>query len=376
MRFIIAMLLALPATAWAAVSTTNPLDYDPTRVDVLTMWDDAEEFGAGDFDGAQVEGDEITLTSLTAEELQENRAYPLRGRWTSPSVTSEFAFTDVLPSWNPVAPEGTGMQLDVRVHMVETGEWSPWLYIGRWGQIISRPDRTVEFDGGTVNVDILNLDEPANAYQLRVTMLCFDPVEQPLPRVRRVAAVHSGPVEDEALRAALQPTTEIAGDPTRVIEVPHLGQGLLGRPLSGQCCSPTSLTMVLRGLGEDIDLRESSMAVYDPDYNIFGNWGRNVAYAGSLGRDAWLTRFNGLDQVKALVAQGQPVIASVSIGEGDITGVDYTGGHLVVIRGFTPEGDVIINDPAFTERGGGSIWLADEMANVWFGHGGVAYIIQ
>ena len=55
----------------------------------------------------------------------------------------------------------------------------------------------------------------------------------------------------------------------------------------------------------------------------------------------------------------------------------YDGGHLIVIRGFEPDGDVILNDPAFrAERGEGSVWTQQELETVWFDHGGVAYIIR
>jgi hypothetical protein len=35
---------------------------------------------------------------------------------------------------------------------------------------------------------------------------------------------------------------------------------------------------------------------------------------------------------------------------------ENTGGHLLVIRGFTPGGDVIVNDPASRDKGNGAIY--------------------
>ena len=49
---------------------------------------------------------------------------------------------------------------------------------------------------------------------------------------------------------------------------------------------------------------------------------------------------------------------------------------MIVIRGFTPEGDVIVNDPASREHGDGAIYPAEQLARAWFAKGGVAYIIK
>jgi hypothetical protein len=48
---------------------------------------------------------------------------------------------------------------------------------------------------------------------------------------------------------------------------------------------------------------------------------------------------------------------------------------LIVICGFTEQGDVIVNDPA-SKRGEAVKYKADELGRAWFGHGGVGYIIR
>lgn len=382
MKKLIALGLALIAAfAFAQeVATTNPLGGSDIMVDRLIMFDSAEDFESGSLGNARIVGDAVVLggdasqlghlVKLTA------RAYPTRGSWTSPVIETEFGVTDVLPSWNIDTPEGCGGRLTVRTRDAESGEWSPWLSIGHWGTVNFPPERTIRFEHGVVNVDILNLDRPADAVQVRASLSSRDRGEGLVPWLRRVAVCYSGDVTDSDARAALMDQPEIMGEWARTLDVPHTSQGILGAPLSGQCCSPTSCSMMFWSLGSDATVLENSLAIYDEEYGIFGNWGRAVARAGELGFDAWLTRFRNWDQVKAMIAQGQPVVASVSINEGDITGLTYTGGHLVVIRGFTPDGDIIINDPAYRERGEASVWAADEMATVWFGHGGVGYIIR
>ena len=104
-----------------------------------------------------------------------------------------------------------------------------------------------------------------------------------------------------------------------------------------------------------------------------------MQFAGSMGLDAWLERFGSMDDVRARVVRGQPVVASIRFGSGEFPSnvMDATAGHLIVIRGFNEAGDAIVNDPASKERGEGIVYNADDLARAWFGGaGGVAYIIR
>jgi hypothetical protein len=71
-------------------------------------------------------------------------------------------------------------------------------------------------------------------------------------------------------------------------------------------------------------------------------------------------------EVKARIRRGQPVIAAVRLEAGE---------HLIVIRGFTEDGRVIINDPLDRGRGG-TTRKADELGRAWFGCGGFACVIR
>lgn len=371
-------LLLLSAPVFAQTrqpARSNPLAGDPDMVDRLVFLDTEQAFREGTRRNvALVTGATPRLVLLDANP----DSFPRDGRWTSAVVETEFPFTEFLPSWNADAPPDTGIRFEARVREAATGIWSPWLHLGQWGRAPTPPVRTVAYENGVVNVDVLNLERPANAFQVRADFRSVNLDTEVNPALRRVAVCYSGVIADPARRARLRPPVDLTGLAwARTLEIPHLGQATAGRPLSGQICSPTSVTMVLSALGVDRPIIENAMAIWDPDYEIFGNWGRAVAYAGQLGFDAWLTRVRSWDEAKRLIAEGQPIIASISVGRGDLTGIDYTGGHLVVIRGFTPEGDPVINDPAFSDpRGDGAVHSAREFAHVWFDHGGVAYIIR
>ena len=80
-----------------------------------------------------------------------------------------------------------------------------------------------------------------------------------------------------------------------------------------------------------------------------------------------------------MIAQGQPVIASIAFEEGsydDSPVFHGTEGHLIVIRGFTPDGLVIVNDPGSSKKGERALYPPRGLAHAWFGHGGVGYVIR
>jgi hypothetical protein len=380
----VALLGMLSATIWyaqiprfGASATSNPLTFRPNDADVLERFDTLEALRAGTLERATVTADGIQLSD------QRKDAFPRRGFWTSDVRQTRFPFYELIPSYNANCPPDTGVRIHARVRFTD-GTWSPWLYFGRWGRTIAadRQDRTpvTRFDRGRVAVDTLVLDRAADAYQLRLSLQSFATDTPATPLVRRVAAVYSGPVEDEGLRNSLLAASVPAGGRwDRSLPVPFVPQGDAPEAVIGEVCSPTSVTMVAAYAGKPRPLAQNAMAIYDEDTGIFGNWNRAVQRAGELGLDAWITRYRNWEQVKAQIASGQPVIASIKFPKGVMPNnpiYQDTDGHLIVIRGFTASGDVIVNDPASREKGNGVVYRAEELAKAWFGAGGVAYIIR
>jgi len=223
------------------------------------------------------------------------------------------------------------------------------------------------------------LDRPADAYQLRATLQSFDLDTAVNPSIRRISVSYSGPVADDTQRERLSPIPRSGAGWARDLRVPFRAQGHEPANVRGSICSPTAATMVMAYWGVDRPVRENAMAIYDAEHDIFGNWGRAVQRAGELGLDAWLTRLRSWEQVKSLIAEGQPVIAAINFEKGEFPSALYarTDGHLIVIRGFNANGDVIVNDSASKEKGDGVIYKADELGRAWFDNaGGVAYIIS
>jgi hypothetical protein len=160
-------------------------------------------------------------------------------------------------------------------------------------------------------------------------------------------------------------------------------------------CSPTSTSMVLGYFGAlppksayrfvpaghpapwvDYAARKT----YDADYEGTGNWPFNTAYAAPLAGDAFVTRLRSLREAEEFIAAGIPLVASISWGHGELDGahVSASNGHLVVIVGFTADGDVVTNDPAAdTAAGVRTTYDRAQFENAWLPtSGGLVYVIH
>ena len=171
------------------------------------------------------------------------------------------------------------------------------------------------------------------------------------------------------------------------LEVPERSQMVY--PNGGPVwCSPTSTSMVMaywsERLGEPALNRpvpEVAAAVYDVVYRGNGNWPFNTAYAAQHGLVAYVSRMSTLGQVERWIEAGVPVVASLAWDPGELrnAAVPSTDGHLLVIVGFTADGDVVVNDPAADPRLGISVrrvYPRSTMERLWLTHsGGTVYLI-
>jgi hypothetical protein len=91
-----------------------------------------------------------------------------------------------------------------------------------------------------------------------------------------------------------------------------------------------------------------------------------------------VTRLRSLAELESFVAAGIPVITSQSFREHELPGAGYsTTGHIMVVAGFTAQGDVIANDPA--TEGVRRIYPRAAFENVWLraaGSGGIVYVLH
>ncbi len=306
------------------------------------------------------------------------------GRLTSPAYEAVTRFDTLIPSWEAKTPAGSWIELEVRAR--SGGVWTGWFKMGVWAlgtESVKRHSVNGQKVGNwQVLIDTLQSIGPVftDAYQYRLTL--FTEEWGISPSVRGVCVAvsdsarhgeHLGTPGDESLWG-------------RELAVPARSQMVC--PSGGEAwCSPVSLSMVMAYWADRTgkkDLDQPVLVVvretYDYAYGGNGNWSFNTAYASSLGFDASVRRFDSLGQVERCVAAGLPVVASIAWKRGELSGapIPESEGHLLVIRGFDPSGNVIVNDPAGRDDSRvRRVYRRDEFAQAWFcsGSGGVAYLV-
>ncbi|MBX7246080.1 MAG: C39 family peptidase [Candidatus Sumerlaeaceae bacterium] len=310
------------------------------------------------------------------------------GTYTSQPQKAEFEFHEILPSWNLLVDEETqGYRVYVRVAGRDR-EWSPWIYFGGGGILLKEPNpnRSRIVPGwGTVRVDYIMLEKAALYFQYRVELKSAGP--KSATGQRRMALVRfflsysntSGDRElwetsDHPKRASFAPET------TTSLGIPYRCQGWVeDRKLASQICCPTSLAMILEKYGINKPTTEVAAEVLDKENSIYGNWPRTAQVAARYGFEAHVERFRRHEDVQRLIANGFPVMASIRITKGDL-GTEpqrASGGHLILLQGFTKEGDYIVNDPDSPGPGGAErIFSRQDLQNVWIDKGGVGIVYQ
>lgn len=306
------------------------------------------------------------------------------GTLTSKVYSSATTFDTLLPSWNAVTPKGTYMRTEVRVR--SGSGWTRWWNMGLWASGTDTVRRQSldgqRYGSWRVATDTLTSGGSAfaNAYQYRITLAT--------KKVRRSPKVDSLTFTASDSRRHGEFLGVTGGKYLgRDLPVPQRSQMIY--PNGGQVwCSPTSLSMVMAYWANKTGKSRLNQSVptvargtYDYEYGGNGNWPFNTAYASSYGLKTSVNRFSSLGQVERWVANGVPVVASISWGKGQLNGapIPSSTGHLMVIRGFDKTGRyVIVNDPAASSNSGvRRVYDRQQFANAWMrGSGGVTYIIH
>lgn len=290
---------------------------------------------------------------------------PGRWRWTGPVV--ETPFHEAVPSWEAETPPGTWIEVELRAR--SGVDWGPWRDLGRWHSARAAVPRASARRQPEVAVDTLIPRRPADALQARVTMAANEAGER--PTLRSLAVAFSSETDE----AGTAPSPGLASD----LAVPARSQMVF--PNGGPVwCSPTSLSMVMAYWGIDLPVPDVVDGVWDHGPGIGGNWPFNAAFAASRGLHGKVARLASLAEVEPWTAAGVPVIASIRFGAGELANAPILtalGGHLLVVRGFTADGDVLVNDPAAaTDAGVPRRYDRRQIERVWLnGSNGLVYLI-
>ena len=285
-------------------------------------------------------------------------------------------FGEALVGANIDLPEGASAAVDIRVFKDRTGFISPWLRLAAWGDGVppAHAAATREFSdaasglSGKVDVDCFESSCCFDALEYRITASTAD------AHIRCVSVVLTDTRAWVGRNPAWRPRNAIT------LEVPFRSQRTPDPTLSGRLCSPTSVAMVLAYRGVDVPVIDVARRTYEPMDDLYGNWPHNVQAAHTFGASASLARFDRWEDVERVLASGQPIIASIAAGLGELRGAPYpkTGGHLIVLRGMAENGDVLVNDPSVSTAALGQlIYRREDLTNVWMHRThGTAYIIK
>ncbi len=298
--------------------------------------------------------------------------------FTSREIETPFPFNDLVPSWN-VDTDGGGFYVLLRVGRTSDDFWSPWYYLGSWGDAPQPAAKVMEDASGFINIDYFQSKGRFNRVQYAFHLRLNDGRTGPM--IRRVCLACSNTLDDAELarkfRRRIDPGPKEKW--ARRLPVPFRSQKWEDEKIRGSICSPTSTSMVLEYRGVKHPTLDVCRRIWDPEYKLYGNWWRAVQGAYSFGVPGYLRRFGDWDAVKCLISHDQPIIASIKVKRGQLRSAPYrqSDGHLLVITGFTEDGDVCVNDPAAeTAEKGRAVYARQDMENIWLANGGVGYILE
>ncbi|MCD9155189.1 peptidase C39 family protein [Aeromicrobium duanguangcaii] len=316
--------------------------------------------------------------------------------WRSPWVTTPQRSTALLPSWNVSRmPDGTWLKVYVRV--ADGSKVSSWKTVAQWRHGLSGGKRTTygkQADAlAQLDTDIVRARSGKSFTRWQIQVSAWrKSTKVKSPVVRAVTGVSSTYVSKTAKTSKTSMTRTIDLKVPASSQMIHRGHFPQFGGGGEAWCSPTSTSMVLRYWGLGPSKKATSFAKgadpwvdhaarysYDSSYRGTGTWPFNTAYASRFGTDAVVHRLVNLRPIESYIKQGVPVIASVAFGRGQLTGspISSTPGHLMVVRGFTATGDVIVNDPAGrTNSQVRRVYDRAQFERAWLkGSGGVTYVI-
>ena len=315
-----------------------------------------------------------------------NNKYIEYGIYTS-QVINLKTFKRLLVSWNCETPKGTWIEVQARAFISyyddnknSTYEWSDWLSFGKWGTHIKRSSKSPDSHLAKISTDefIIKGNYTDTASKIQIRALLHTENTNVTPSIRQFIISY----KDNTPRLK---NIEIPSD--KIIDVPSYSQYIRDKNIGSVICSPTSITMLLNRRNENLIVEETAWSCFDYDYEAFGNWLFNVAFASSLGYESFV-EYGNLKSLKREIYSEYPVAVSVKYTN-DINNLEYpyienapitTAGHILVVRGFEKKDGidyVVVNDPAgksnesVTRR-----YKLSEFESAWHRGSNIMYVIH
>lgn len=264
--------------------------------------------------------------------------------YTWQPVDPGFDWDEMVVSWNVKHAEHTSIKFEARVVRPEGP--TNWYTMGIWSLDGQRSSiQGQKDDGGQVLTDTLRVSQAGGKLELRAYMQTLDGARDPRLSLVTLSFSSAGyESEEEPDRGAWGRTIDV------------LERSQMTYPGGEVLCSPTTVSMLMRHWSDELKRPELDRDVPDVERGAIdagdpktGNWPFSMAFAGSLDPfTAYVSRFSGIPDLEHWIAAGIPVACSV----------DYTllqgktgpkAGHLVLLLGFTADGDPVFNDPGWSK---------------------------
>ena len=284
---------------------------------------------------------------------------------TSGKIKTAFPFSSLFLSVNCVLPPKSFVLVEAQVCTQK--EESPFYKIALLSNDLKTSFPPQEDNWVRVATDEILLKKPASFYRYRlrisggaeITLLTTTIVKDPF-------------VYNEK-KASKMP----AG--TYQIKINPISQMEQSPRLRRRICSPVSLCMALRSLGENTPLPDVINNVFDPTADIYGNWLFNVVYAATQNTSAYVRRFETLTELPDFLTTNSRILASIAFGKNELAEapLSHTIGHLVLICGWE-KGKILVADPAApSAQTVCRAYNAHEFAHAWLcNKKGIAYIVR
>lgn len=314
-----------------------------------------DEFNKGYFQGidiSRINNEDVLILS------EEDNNYKELGTYISEEIGVED-FTSLILTWNSKTPENTYVEVLARAYIVERdggeGSWSEYLSWGIWGTSINSSSKDSECEIAKINTDVFVVKDKVNsvAKKLQIKVNLYSEDLKSTPTLSQLTAAF---IDNNKPKEVFVDNTEKFYC-EKILETPCFSQYEREGSIASRICSPTSLTMVLNRMGENLIVEDVAWNCYDYKYDGFGNWAFNVAFAGSLGYEAYI-EYGSFESLQREISKGYPVVVSVKYTN-DINNKEYpyignspltTSGHLIVVCGIVSDDSgqtyVVVNDPA------------------------------
>ena len=289
-------------------------------------------------------------------ELEENA---VSGYMILKTQYSSQPFNHGLPSWNGSAPTASS-SFKIQMRFKYGTGVSPWLTVGYWKSNIWSSYGTTSYGGGFIDYDYVKLNSYNSEWQFMVTMTRSS-AQVPSPTINKLSFF----VSDSRTTNSINYNAILNDKPAAIfIPTDFVYQYGVDPQIGGSICSPTTVSMILKSYSISVDPYQFALSTYDPYYKMFGIWPRVVQNASEYGLDGAVTRYRTWSETYEVLASGGRIGMSI--------GAPLYTGHLIMLAGFTSNGDPIVHDPA-KSQGYSYVYNKSDLSHSWFDKGGVAY---